>query len=114
MFADAAVVTGGVAKREPDIRTASGFFLFVPPGLKRRGHKGGGLKLQRVEDRTASVVEIGARTCSARMRHRSVLGQEELADGFRRRQELQAMARELAKSRPLSCLLYVAQKSSLP
>ena len=33
MFTDAAVVTGGVAKRELDIRTASGFFLFVPPGL---------------------------------------------------------------------------------
>jgi len=48
------------------------------------------------------------------MRHAHVLEQEEGIDGFRRRQELYAMAVELAKSRRLSRFLYVAEKSSVP
>jgi hypothetical protein len=70
--------------------------------------------LQRVEDRTAAVAEIGAHTCSARIRHAAVLEGEEGVDGFRRRQALYAMATELAKSRRLSRFLYVAEKSRLP
>jgi SAM-dependent methyltransferase len=113
-FTDIAVITGEVAKSELDIRTASGFFLFVPPGLNEAAIEAAGLTLLRVEDRTAAVAEIGTRMYSARIRHAPVLEREEGPDGFRRRQALYAMATELAESRRLSRFLYVAEKSSLP
>lgn len=111
VFTDVAVVTGEIAKSELDIRTASGFFLFVPPGLNEEAIKAAGLTLLRVEDRTAAVAEIGARMHSARIRHAPVLECEEGVDGFRKRQALYAMATELAKTRRLSRFLYVAQKN---
>lgn len=114
VFTDVAVVTGELAKSELDIRTASGFFLFVPPGLNERATKAAGLTLLRVEDRTAAVAEIGTRMYSSRIRHACALEREEGIDGFWRRQELYAMATELAKSRRLSRFLYVAEKSGLP
>lgn len=113
-FTDLAVVTGEIAKSELDIRTASGFFLFVPPGLNEAAIEAAGLNLLRVEDRTTAIAEIGARTCSARMRHAHVLEREEGIDGFRRRQELYAMAVGLAQSHRLSRFLYVAEKSTVP
>lgn len=113
-FTDIAVITGEISKSELDVRTASGSFLFVPPGLNEGAIKAAGLTLQRVEDRTAAVAEIGARTCSARVRYAAQLKREEGIDGFGKRQELYAMATELAKSRRLSRFLYVAEKSSRP
>ena len=111
VFTDVAVITGEIAKSELDIRTASGFFLFVPPGLNEEAIKAANLALLRAEDRTAAVAEIGARMYSARIRHASVLEREEGVEGFQRRQALYAMATELAKSRRLSRFLYVAEKS---
>ena len=112
-FTDVAVMTGAIAKSELDIRTASGFFLFVPPGLNEAAIVAAGLTVLRVDDRTAAVAEIGACMYSARIRHAHVLEREEGVDGFQKRQALYAMATELAKSRRLSRFLYVAQKSSL-
>ena len=100
------------AKSELDMRTASGFFLFVPPGLNEQAIKTAGLNLLRCEDRTAAMAEIGARMYSARLRHASALQQEEGADGFQKRQGLYAIATELAKSHRLSRFLYVAEKSA--
>ena len=40
VFTDSAVITGPVAKSELDIRTATGFFLFVPPGVDEEAIKG--------------------------------------------------------------------------
>jgi len=114
VFTDVAVVTGEIAKSELDIRTASGFFLFVPPGLNEEAIKAANLTLLRADDRTAAVAEIGARMHSARIRHAPVLEREEGVDGFQKRQALYAMATELAKSRRLSRFLYVAEKSSFP
>jgi SAM-dependent methyltransferase len=113
-FTDVAVLTGEIGKDELDMRAASGSFLFVPPGLNEQAIKAAGFKLLRCEDRTAALAEIGARMCSARLRHASALQQEEGAEGFQKRQGLYAIATELAKSRRLSRFLYVAEKSSPP
>ena len=112
-FTDVAVITGEIAKSELDIRTTSGFFLFVPPGLNETAIEAAGLTVLRVDDRTAGVAEIGARMRAARIRHAAVLEREEGADGFRRRQDLYTMATDLAKSHRLSRFLYVAEKSDL-
>lgn len=114
VFTDVAVITGEIAKSELDIRTASGFFLFVPPGLNEAAMAAAGLAVLRVEDRTAGVAEIGARMHAARSRHAPVLEREEGIEGFRRRQALYAMATEMARTRRLSRFLYVGEKSSLP
>jgi SAM-dependent methyltransferase len=111
VFTDNAVITGEISKRELDLRTASGFFLFVPPGLNEVAIKAAGLTLLRCDDTTAAVAEIGTRMCSARLRHATALEQEEGADGFQKRQGLYAITTELAKSRRLSRFLYVAEKS---
>ena len=111
VFTDNAVVTGEIAKSELDLRTASGFFLFVPPGFNEEAIKAADLTLLRCDDTTAAMADIGARMCSARLRHAAALEQEEGADGFQKRQGLYAIATELAKSHRLSRFLYVAEKS---
>ena len=113
-FTDVAVMTGEIAKSELDVRTASGFFLFVPPGHNEAAITAAGLTVQRAEDRSAGVAEIGTRMHAARIRHAPVLERQEGTDGFRRRQALYAMATELAKSRRLSRFLYVAEKPGRP
>jgi SAM-dependent methyltransferase len=111
VFTDNAVVTGEVAKSELDLRTASGFFLFVPPGLNEEAIKAAGLKLLRCDDSTPAMAEIGARMCAARIRRANELEREEGAEGFHERQQLYAIATELAKSRRLSRFRYVAEKA---
>lgn len=110
VFTDPAVITGPVAKSELDIRTAPGFFLFVPPGVDEEATKAAGLTLLRREDRTAAIAELAARWHAGRLRHAAALEHDEGADGFERRQRLYATAAELAKSRRLSRFLYVAEK----
>src|SRR5215813_12454847 len=111
VFTDNAVVTGEVSKSELDLRTASGFRLLVPPGLNEQAIKAAGLTLLRCDDTSAAMAEIGARMCSARLRHATALQQEEGTDGFQKRQRVYAIVTELAKSHRLSRFLYVAEKS---
>jgi SAM-dependent methyltransferase len=113
VFTDVAVITGEIAKSELDLRTASGFFLFVPPGFNEMAIEAAGLTVLRCHDCTAAMAEIGVRMCSARLRHAAALEQEEGADGFQQRQGLYAIATELAKTRRLSRFLYVAEKAGL-
>ena len=110
VFTDSAVITGPVAKSELDIRTATGFFLFVPPGVDEEAIKAAGLVLLRREDRTAAIAELAARWRAVRARYAAALEREEGTDGFERRQRLYATAAELARSRRLSRFLYVAEK----
>jgi SAM-dependent methyltransferase len=112
VFTDNAVVTGEVAKSELDLRTASGFFLFVPAGLNEEAIKAAGLNLLRRDDTTRAVAEIGARMCAARIRRVHELEREEGAEGFQKRQQLYAIVTELAKSRRLSRFLYIAERNA--
>jgi SAM-dependent methyltransferase len=111
VFTDVAVITGEIAKSELDIRTASGFFLFVPPGFNEAAIEAAHLTSLRAHDRTAAVADIGVRMHAARARHAAVLQREEGVEGFQKRQALYAMATKLAKSRRLSRFLYVTEKS---
>ena len=113
VFTDNAVVTGEVAKSELDLRAASGFFLFVPPGLNEEAIKAAGLNLLQCDDTTSAMSEIGARMCAARIRHARELEREEGAEGFQKRQQLYAVATELANSRRLSRFRYIAEKIAL-
>ena len=110
LFTDAVVVTGAVAKAELDVRAALGFYLFVPPGLNEEAVAAAGLALFRREDRTPAVAEIAARWHAVRARHAAELEREEGGEWFAQRQRFLAMTAELAGSRRLSRILYLAEK----
>lgn len=110
LFTDPAVLTGAVAKSELDIRTTTGFFLFVPPGLNEAAIAAAGLTLLRHEDRTSTTAEIAARWHAARARRAAALERVEGAAPFEQRQRFFATTAELAQSRRLSRFLYVAEK----
>jgi hypothetical protein len=67
-------------------------------------------KLRREVYGSTAVVEIAARWHAARVRHAAALEREEGAEAFEQRQRYYATAGELARSRRLSRLLYVAEK----
>jgi SAM-dependent methyltransferase len=110
LFTDPAVLTGAVAKSELDIRTAPGFYLFVPPGLDEAAIAAAGLTLLRREDRSAATAETAARWHAARAGRAVVLERVEGAAQFEQRQRFFATTAELARSRRLSRFLYVAEK----
>ena len=110
VFTDLAVVTGAVSKRDLDIRTPNGFWLFVPPGLNERSIRAAGLNLLQCEDRSSSVAELAARWHAARARHYAELVSQEGTEGFEQHQEFFAMVADLSDSRRLSRFLYVAEK----
>jgi len=110
LFSDPVVLTGAVSKGEIEARTATGFFLLVPPGINEQAIRSAGLSLLSCEDRTAATAEIAARWHAARARHATVLEREEGAVWFAQRQALLAITAELAGSRRLSRFLYLGEK----
>jgi SAM-dependent methyltransferase len=109
LFTDAVVITGPVAKPELDIRAALGFYLFVPPGVNEEAIAAAGLMLLRQDDRTAATAGIAARWHAARVRHTAELEAQEGIEWFAHRQRFLATTAELAASRRLSRILYLAQ-----
>lgn len=110
VFTDSFVLTGAVAKSELDARTTNGPHLLVPPGLNERSIEAAGLALVRCEDRTAPIADIATRWRAARRRRAAVLEREEGANWFEQRQLFLSITVELAASRRLSRILYVADK----
>lgn len=110
LFTDPVVVTGAVAKAELDLRADIGFFLFVPPGLDEAAIAAAGLAPLRREDRTSATAEIAARWHAFRARHAAELEREEGGDRFARRQRFLEVTAELAASRRLSRILFLAEK----
>jgi len=110
LFTDPVVVTGAVAKAELDVRAALGLYLFVPPGLNEAACATAGLAVLRSEDRTSAIAEIAARWHALRIRHAPELERDEGADWFAQRQRFLEATAELAGSRRLSRILYLAEK----
>lgn len=110
LFTDPVLVTGPVAKAELDLRAALGFYLFVPPGYNEEGLAAAGLKLLSSEDRTNATADIAGRWYAFREQHAAALRQEEGSDWFDNRQRFLAATTDLARSRRLSRILYLAEK----
>jgi hypothetical protein len=83
-------------------------YLFVPPGLNEKAILAAGLKVLRVEDRTAAIAEIAARWFAVRERRQSELRAEEGAEFYARRQRFVEVTAELARSHRLSRFLFLA------
>lgn len=110
VFTDSAVITGAIAKHELDIRTPTGFVLFVPPGIDEIAIESAGLSLLVKKNRTAAVAEIAARWHAARRRHAARLEAEEGREQFENLQRYYRTASELAASGRLSRFLYACEK----
>lgn len=110
LFSDPVVLTGPVAKPEFDVRTGTGFFLLVPPGINEGAIKDAGLILRVREDRTAAMAEIAGRWHDARARHADPLRRDEGTTWFEQRQQFLAVTAELSRSRRLSRFFYVAER----
>ena len=111
LFIDPTVLTGEVSKPELDVRASLGFYLFVPPGLNEKAIVAAGLKVLRVEDRTAAIAEIAGRWHAVREQRESQLRAEEGSEFYARRQRFLETTAELAKSGRLSRLLVLASRS---
>jgi SAM-dependent methyltransferase len=114
VFSDPAVVSGPVTRDEIAIRAAAGFFLFVPLGLNERAIESAGLTLLSCEDRTEATAEIASRWHAARLGRAAELQREEGIDWFDVRQRFLATTADLAATRRLSRLFYIAVKASHP
>jgi SAM-dependent methyltransferase len=112
LFIDPTVVTGEVSKAELDVRASLGFYLFVPPGLNERAIEAAGLRIARVEDRTAAIAEVARRWHEVRGRRASVVQEEEGADFYDKRQLFLETTARLASSRRLSRFLYLSERPS--
>jgi ubiquinone/menaquinone biosynthesis C-methylase UbiE len=110
VFTDPVVVTGPVAKSELDVRASIGAFVFVPPGINEVAMEAAGLRQLHQEDRSSATADVAARWHEVRQRNSEVLEGEEGAEWFAQRQAFLATTAELARSRRLSRILYVAEK----
>jgi SAM-dependent methyltransferase len=109
LYTDPCVITGPVAKPELDARADLGFYLFVPSGHDEQALPAVGLRLLQREDRTAACADIAQRWHDFRARYAEALKREEGAEAYARRQRFLTITAELAGSRRLGRVLYVAE-----
>lgn len=112
LFTDPITVTGPLTNAEVTVRSAAGFYLFVPPGYDERVIEQCGLKLLISEDRTASMAQVAESRRKARKLRRVELCEVEGAPAYEQQQEFLAVAARLAKEGRLCRFVYVAQKFS--
>ena len=111
VFTDPAVMTGSLTADEIAGRSATGVFLFVPPGENERRLRGAGFAPETTEDRTEDVRILAERRREARARRRDALEAVEGRELFEGQQAFLELAGRLAAERRLSRFLYVAAKS---
>ena len=112
LFTEGLVLTGPVSNEEVRRRTFMGFFMVTPPGANERAIEAAGLVLERAEDRSRAVVEVGGRMRAARERYRDEVIAAEGADTFEAFQDFLDVAVSLAAERRLSRWVFHARKAT--
>jgi SAM-dependent methyltransferase len=110
VFTDPTVVTGPLTADEIAGRSATGFFLFVPPGENERCLERAGFAVEGIEDRSEDLAALAARRREARARQREELLAVEGRELFEGQQAFLELAGRLAAEKRLSRFLYVATK----
>lgn len=110
LYTDPIVVTGALSHREIAVRSAIGFFLFVPPGENERRIREAGLELITAEDATINVAAVAGRWLAARAARQKPLRELEGDDGYHDTQEFLTMVELLARQRRLSRFVFVAER----
>jgi SAM-dependent methyltransferase len=112
LFTEGLVLTGPVSNEEVRRRTFMGFFMVTPPGANERAIEATGLVLERAEDRSGAVADVGARMRAARERYRDEMIAVEGAETFEAFQDFLDVAVSLAGERRLSRWVFHARKPS--
>jgi SAM-dependent methyltransferase len=110
LFTDPVVVTGPVTAEEFALRSAIGFFVFVPPGKNEQLLGEAGFDLLGVEDTTEDEAMISHRRVTAREKRRDALIEIEGAETFASTQTFLSTVHALSSSRRLSRVMYLARK----
>ena len=110
LFTDPITITGPISNAEIAVRSAIGFFLFVPPGENERQIVAAGLRLLRCEDLTDSVAKVAARWRAARSAHEEQLREIEGTQTYEGQQELLRVAELLAGERRLSRFAFLGER----
>ena len=110
LFTDPITVTGPLANSEVAVRSAAGFYLFVPPGYDERLIAQCGLRLLLSEDITPNMAKVAEARRRARELRSVDLIQIEGKDAFERQQEFLSVAACVAKEGRLSRFVYLSRK----
>jgi SAM-dependent methyltransferase len=114
LFTEGLVLTGPVSNEEIRRRTFMGFFMVSPAGANERAIEAAGLELERAEDRSGAVAEVGERMLGARERYRDEVIAVEGAETFDAFQDFLDVAVSLAAERRLSRWVFHARRSRPP
>jgi 2-polyprenyl-3-methyl-5-hydroxy-6-metoxy-1,4-benzoquinol methylase len=110
LFTDPLIVNGPLTNAEIAVRSAAGFYLFVPPGYDEQVLVQCGLRVVVSEDVTQNTAEIADRRRVARELHAQALREIEGNQAFAAQQEFLTVASRLAKEGRLSRFVFVAEK----
>jgi SAM-dependent methyltransferase len=110
LFTDPITVTGPLTNAEVVVRSAAGFYLFVPPGYDERIIAQSGLQLLVCEDVTANMAKVAEARRSARELRSLELSEIEGSVAYEHQQEFLAVASRVSKEGRLSRFAYVAKK----
>jgi SAM-dependent methyltransferase len=110
LFTDPITVTGPLSKDEIAVRSAAGFFLFVPIDYDRRILSECGLSLVACEDVTENTAVTAERRRQARAIREEALRRIEGDGNYEQQQAFFEVATRIARERRLSRFLYVAEK----
>jgi SAM-dependent methyltransferase len=111
LFTDPVVLTGLVSNDELAARSSIGFFMFSAPGANESQLQEAGFHVERVADRTDSVVEVSRRWREARQRRRSTLVPLETEPEYEGIQKFLAAVHLLSGERRLSRFVYIGKTS---
>jgi hypothetical protein len=102
--------SGPITNEAIAVRSAIGYFVFVPPGINERWIEGAGFSLIRKDDVTDNVAQVSRRWHESRERHRAELlsiENEERVEGL---QAFFKTVDRLTSERRLSRFVYGAEK----
>lgn len=111
LFTDPITLTGPITNEEVAIRSAAGFYVFVPPSYDHRVIEQSGLKLLVCEDVSANMGKVAEARRAARERRSVQLREIEGSDAYERQQEFLTVTARLAKEGRMSRFVYVSEKS---
>jgi ubiquinone/menaquinone biosynthesis C-methylase UbiE len=110
LYTDATVVTGPVTAAEFAARSAVGFYVFMPPGENERLLALSGFELVTSEDVTQNAATIASRRIAVSQKYRDELIALEGAESFEQLMKFNQAVHELAASRRLSRLMFLAKR----
>lgn len=110
LFTDPVVLTGLASNAELAARSSIGFFMFSAAGANESHLQEAGFHVERVADRTDSVVDVSRKWREARETRRATLVPIESEAKFEGTQAFLAAVHQLAGERRLSRFVYIGRR----